>query len=181
MIQFELFDLACPPRVGGAWALRAAERAEVLPIGGDGLHGLPVAASYNIGIARHPFTWLQSYYAAGGPNFPGDSGGKLAELVKQSVSIHAFFRNYLLLAPGAVGKAFNAYRVDTILRMEDFPWAMFELLHAVGVSEQDAVEATRHLPPSNPGAYATYIDKELKRKVVKAEKDFCERYEYGVW
>lgn len=152
MIQYELFDLAAPPRVGGAWLMRACERAGVPAVGGDGLHN-PPGPGYAVGVIRHPFTWLQSYYAAGGPTFHSSKKSTvlLSELVKQSASMEIFFRNYLTYIPGTAGEAMLEYKVDTILRMEDYPWNAFEFLASVGVPERTALEAVRDLPPSNPG------------------------------
>lgn len=180
MIQFEAFDLAAPPRTGGAWALRAAERAGLAAVGGDGLCLPTFAGGYSVVVVRHPFTWLQSYYAAGAPPCPGPSE-QLAEIAKHAGDVRAFIHNYLLLIPGTVSAIFDCYRADTVLKIEDFPWGMFELLCAADVNESVAYTAIRGLPVTNPGAYQALDNPALRKSVYKAELQFCDRYEYYSW
>lgn len=175
MLEFVDFSFAAPPRCGAAWFARAAERAGLTPA--------PAGATFSVTLVRHPFTWLQSFYAAEVWRRPGLPAAltPLCEIAKQSVNMEVFFRNYFLIPPGAVTAVYGAYPAHAALRMEDFPWNVWEFFVSLGASETEAREATRG-GPTNPGVYRPLADdKALRRRVVAAEPALCDLYEYYLW
>jgi hypothetical protein len=94
-------------------------------------------------------------------------------LYLQSQDWEDFLKKYLLYQPGAVGRMFDSYRPATTMRYEDLPWSAVEFVQSYGVQNTAYFE-------KRPAAPAFVWDgpENLRTAVMRAEHDFCIRYDY---
>ena len=182
MINYGQFQFASPPRMGCTWFMHAAGMASFTPdaVGkttahtpGDiGVNGMCVV------MARNPYTWLSSYYHAmeGGAINVSVVDIPFARIAKEATSFGAFVAKYLDTIPGAIGKMHDAYKANTVIRLEDLPWAATEFFQIV--KPHANYEAILKAPPINVNSTVCPKVPMLRKAVMQAEKDYCERYEY---
>lgn len=180
MISCEHFLFASPPRTGTAWfvhavhycGLRHETRANVHIPPPKG-HSGPV-----VSIVRDPASWLASYYGAirdGKIGVPVVD--QFADVAKDCGTVREFMLTVARTMPGSVGEMFSMYRADTVLRLEDQPWATIEFLRMFKKSKA-VDDIIRHQPPMNTRKQAEIIPRECIDAVHEAEEDFCDFYEY---
>ena len=183
MIDYKLFQFASPPRTATTWFLRACDTVGL----GNGfkshVHSPPPPDHRGKGIivslVRHPYDWLVSYYYG----LLGGSVGvtevdEMAPLFRQSRDFWAFGRRYIRKMPGTISKMFEAYWPTNVMRVEDLPWAAVELFEMLGIKKRLLKDVPR-IRPANFTKRSPYVDfPRLRKAVVKAEKEFCDRYDY---
>jgi len=173
MITYEQFEFAAPPFSGASWFVNASNRL--------GLGNVSFCRAYQpfpldpspflrVSLIRHPCDWLldcfREKHAIEIDGFNTLPRG----------NFDTFVDAYLQILPGAIGKLFNQYQADTVLKIEDMPWALVELAEALGVptSAQDRI---RDMSQYQIAPYR-WDDNRARERVLEAELDFCERYDY---
>lgn len=179
MINCHRFSYAAPPRTGTAWFHHCLVMAELTTETRDKVHQIPPAdPRFNVTVVRHPADWLISYYESLRGGLIGiPQVDRFAQLVTDAVDEKDFAVMVADRMPGAVGEMFAAYRTDTVLRLEDMPWAAVELFKMFGV-DATGLMCVRSAPPINARKKPIYYSEGIRQMVIKAEAEFCERYEY---
>lgn len=179
MIDCGPFRFASAPRTGTAWFCQCLAAVGVGEFGRASVH-IPHDVNSNcctVTIVRHPCDWLASYFGTirGGHTYV-DAVDQFSQLPRDDFDW--FIRLYLKRMAGSVGRLFDRYHANCVLRLEDMPQAMIELVCRFGVTEKIAKRIAtvapanrniRKLPIWNPSLYA---------RVVDAERDFLKRYDY---
>lgn len=172
LIQFESFCFEAAPRVGAAWFLEVAD-----------LYGFKQLKEHQVSIkasiVRHPFKWLQSIYL-NPPTVRYYSNSMLNRIIHfRHISTSPFdFFERVTEIPNTISTVFDWYEADTVMRFEDFPWAPVEFFKSF-IDYPTSVQ----LPPKTNESlqfmgFSPAIEKELSLKVVRSNKEFCERYDY---
>ena len=178
MTHYPLFDFATPPRTGSVWFLQACAIAGL----GERSHGsvhqphTSDGVAYRVTMVRHPCHWLQAYYTTIHRCYLDVPCVDIFHKLPAD-GFDNFVRGYLRTCPGAVGRMFDAYGADTLLRLEDQPRAFIELLDMCGykfnpnaLKSLDAANRARKRKPLwTPSLYEA---------VWVAEKSFAERFDY---
>lgn len=179
MINFKLFEFAAPPRTGSTWFIHAMAAAGLVTDHKNQVHvPFPDAeqTAIRVSLVRHPCTWLRSYYGEIHPSILHvdcvDTFRKLP-----SSSFDDFVRKYLRRMPGGVDRMYSGYRADTVLRMEDYPWNVIDLLESVGIPKEKR-ESCLRLPIVNASGKLPYWKPALRERVLEAERRLLDRYEY---
>jgi len=125
MIQYKNFSFAAPPRTGTTWFIKAASICEL----GDGqkatLH-IPPPADWNgfvVSMIRHPYDWLASFFLSLRGGSVGVECVDVFAFARYHDSPESFIQRYLENIPGEVGKMFDTYRANAVIRLEDLPYA----------------------------------------------------------
>lgn len=164
MIQFEKFDFAAPPFTAVGTFVMTMLRADFKLYGRkDDIASVPFSGDpgrLRVSLVRHPYSWLHSYY---------QQIIRLPATTPQK-TFDEFTLDYVQQTPGRISRMFAGYAADTCLRVEDFPMALSEFIESLGVPCAVSGQGT----PSNfPGQ-----NFELRRRVVAAEKEYSEQYDY---
>ena len=193
MLQYELFDFACPERTGGLWFWKASQLAG-LGIGFTRAYELEDAPKIQtrfsrvnkdnklrVSLVRHPCDWLASFYASF-PKRPKKGVCLIGPCPIAGFDVHVEkILDYLENPRSCIGFSikgmFNAYKADVVVRLEDMPWAYIELLESLGVGEEYR-DNVRQLKPQNVSTNLPKWNPELRKRVMKAEKEMCDEYEY---
>ena len=181
MVDYTLFHFAAPPRTGVRWFLKAAQLIGLgpgfphqahMPFGPRGDNGRVLRVS----MVRHPCTWLASCYSTIiRDGLQTNHVGKFAGL--DLTSFDAFLQSYLRTIPGSVGELYNGYMADSCMRIEDVPDAFLELADSLEVPRSLSNlcrKLGRQDTTENPPAW----DRRLWRRVLEAERDVTEAYDY---
>ncbi len=175
MIDYSIFHFAAPPRTGVGWFIAAAQLAGLGPGFRHHAH-VPFGRrvdEFRASLVRHPCDWLASCYAAKGRWSNG-----LAPFGRLDLRTwDGFVRSYLRRRRGAVGRLYNGYEADAVMRIEDAPWAMIELLEEFGV-EKALRENCLLLDRKPSSRWRSRWDDGLRREVLEAEREVCEKYDY---
>lgn len=181
MIYYRDFAFASPPRTGTTWFIKAAAEAGLGAGQKAGLHTPPPEkwSGYLVSMIRHPYHWLEAYYhVLNGAAIGVSCVDMFVEHSRRSKDFNEFIRRYIRHCPGAIGDMFDRYGASTVMRVEDLPHAGVEFFESLGVSEAK-LSRVRELPPQNKGKRTPHKPNPyLLQEVVKAERDFCDRYEY---
>ena len=187
-----LFTLACPPRCAAGWMLAAAARAGLTVAGAEsvhGPHGPDDAGKLRVTAVRRPDRWLASFYDDGYFGLTGvpgidaligwadDEEDDEILLTDDTVDFETLIWRYLDHGRGSIGRAFAAYGGEVVLRVEDLPWALVELLESLDVPRPAACSIVG-LPPVNRSPELPPWPDGLRQRVLDAEIEFCERYNY---
>ncbi len=173
-IDYKLFSFACPPGVGGEWFLRAAELC------GLGTAELKQAYStfnndqpnqLKVSLIRNPCTWIVECYDQLRSN---DGDAQLLTVLNDAQPIDSFVCEYVRRTAGALGRIASRYEADTVLRIEDMPWAFVELVDSLGVPKAMRDRVIGLSKPKNLHSSRTYHGK----MVANMERELMERYEY---
>ncbi len=181
MIDYGIFQFASPPRTATTWFRKVAFRAGLGEMSAAGIHTPhePRGDVLRVSVVRHPADWLRSYYTTiQGGHVGVGCVDKFMNLAKRSDCLNDFLVSYLAELPGAVGWMFDAYNADTILKIEDLPWAMQGVLEGAGVKRSQAHKAIEISPQNVSRGVMPIMSPILRRDVVAAEADFCSEYEY---
>ncbi len=176
------FHFAACPRTGSTWFIKAAAIAGLGEAFKAKLHDpFPARAqrlaSLRVSLVRHPCDWLASYWAS---IHPGRVGVREVDALPVAMaSFDSFIKAYLRSMPGQVGRIFASYNADTYLRLEDMPWAAVELFETIGV-QRGQTALVEKLDPQNVTRQELrpHWDAKLRRRVLEAEQEMCERYDY---
>ncbi len=180
MIRYEGFCFACPPRTGTGWLVKAAQLAGLGP--GFRKHAHAVFNGTEDGVlrvslVRDPRDWLQSCYTSIVKKEPDSKLlGRFNSLPRDSFDewIEAYLDDPELSVTGM----FDSYQADTVMRIEDQPWAFLELLESVGVDEEYR-KIAKQCPPQNVSVELPPWNLRLRDEVGEKESSIMEKYEYA--
>jgi hypothetical protein len=181
MIDYGDFQFASAPATGEKWFLQAARTV--------GLKEVPkeyacipfskkrTGANLNklrVSMVRHPCAWLMSCYdGLKADEISSNRVGVVSEFNRQS--FETFVQDFLLCDPGVIERLFDEYQSDTVMRLEDQPWAIVEFLMSLKIERHVAWKVSQ-CPKPKPKYYKW--SHQLFRLVVNAEKVLCERFNY---
>ena len=182
-IDYDYFVFACPPRVGTGWFLKAAQLSGFGSAHKDHAHA-PFndgrkADQFRVTLVRHPCDWLASCYAAiRNRDANMDQLGTLATLDVRH-GFEPFIRGYLRGMEGWITKLYNDYTLEanSVLRIEDMPWAFVELMEALGVPDVMKRRCIG-LAKQNVSESVPRWDERLRKEVIDAEQEVVESFEY---
>lgn len=180
MIEYKNFSFAAPPRTGSTSFLSMANLVGLGERQKTKAH-IPPPNNYGgfvVSMVRHPFDFLISYFLALRGGATGVDCVDVFTFARHHDSPESFIRRYLRDIPGQVGKMFDIYQANSIIRLEDLPLAAEEFFESVGVPSSTAKMVSLITPQNARKGQPHIVDKKLRRAVVEAEKDFCDRYEY---
>lgn len=183
MIKYDKFYFASPPRTGGTFFIKAASEVGLGDAQKSQLHVPPPTPwegrGFVISTVRHPYEFLCSYYLALKGGATGvDCVDVFMDHARTSLDVDEFISKYLRYCPGEVGIIFDRYRANSVLRLEDFPWNVIEFFESIGVQHDEAWKVNSITAQNTRKGHPHIVNKDLKKQVVAAEKDICERYEY---
>lgn len=177
-----LFRFAGAPRTATTWIRNAAVAAGLNENGRTTVH-VPHAPGPSsvprLTVVRRPTSWIRSYWTAIYPGFIGvDCFDELRKNINAS-SFDGIVRQYLSRCPGWIGRMFDAYGGDVVIRVEDLPWAFVEFLESVGV-EKERRERCLTMAPMNATKreFVPLWNRSLLDRLREAEADLIDRYEY---
>ena len=177
MIEYEQFCFAAPPRTGNLWFRSAARLCGLRELEiDDGYHTFSTTSKLKVSMVRNPFYWLSSCYNALRLKILSPHDAWWFGNLEYQTTFNTFVHGYLEKYPGYVGKFFDFYRADSVMRLEDQPDSFMELATTLGVN-QYWKNAVRLLLPLNETEDTWALD-ALRVGVYSAEKEFCERYDY---
>lgn len=137
------------------------------------------SVGFDFSIARHPVTWLRSYYfAIEGGHVGVPSVDVFVPHAREARNFHEFMRLYLTHIPGAIGEMIKAYKADTIIKLENIKDSTVELFESIGIKRKKALEAADIPPRNNTKNLPETLDKQLQKEVIKAEEEYCDLYQY---
>jgi len=176
MIDYGLFVFAAPPRTATSWFIKAAQLSG-LGYGSVQQSHLPFNETdkWKVSLVRHPCDWLASKWAS---RFECSDNGFPLEIPKgHGFCFDTFIERYLESVPGAVGQMYNKYEADIVLRVEDLPWALVELLRTfdVGLPYQTMCAKLHRV---NASSLIPRWDNRLREQVREAEREVMDVYEY---
>lgn len=184
MVLFQKYNvaLAAPCCVGGGWLLSFLHQTlgdyQDLDVHLDFDSKIDID-TISVSIVRHPVAWLQSFFHR--PIYYRQNE-KLCEL-SRSIRICSSFSDalhWVSTQNGIIGRGFDTYSADCVLRYEDLPWAAVEFVDMVGGDVEQAKQIAKAFdakPPWDVAPFNTSSD-VLFQKVMKSEGAFCERYQY---
>lgn len=117
-------------------------------------------------IVRNPYDVLRCWYS----ELPLAAGK-----VERTIGFNEYVRDYLHFDAGRIGESHNDFAADTVMRIEDMPWAFIEFAESLGVASSVLDKLRDEKPEPVP---SHNWDPGLRRQVLDAERDFCERYNY---
>ena len=175
MINFGHFIYGAAPRTGVVWFVKACEASGLAMIDDDPPKNAGMAT---VTMIRHPYTWLVSYYLAyRGASDVSPSVDQFAKYARMAADSKRFIELVLKHQPDAVSQMFDSYKADIVMRLEDMPWALVQLLDSLEDPRIDSAGAQYTLP-INVMPRVHPRDRKQAAAVVAANADFCERYEY---
>ena len=179
MIDCKMFQYAAAPRTGSCWMFDALSRAGLATGTRVNLHQ-PPADDYRgllLTVVRNPADWLASYYYEINGGYVGvPEVDVFAEYAKQATCDADFGLSVANNLPGKVAAMFDHYRASTVLRLEDMPWSLAGFLRMFKPRED--LSWLRDLPPINFRKQRTFFSDIVRNRIMAAEEEFCERYEY---
>ncbi len=181
MIVYSSFQFAAPPRTGTAWFIEAMRcigfetyQVEQSQVPFDDNRQTPIRVS----IVRHPVGWLYSYYLALVSYPPRPLRSVFLEFAGLDFcSLDDFITGYVQTRSGAIGRVFAQYEADTVMKLQDMPWALMEFAKSLELAE-DGIAKIADLKPINVSNKLPRIDGSLRRLIMQAEEEFCKRYDY---
>ena len=180
MITYPQFTFASAPRTASTWFIQICADAGLGEAHKANVHTPPAEfgkEKLSVTMCRHPYDWLVSYYLAlqGGATGIAVVDSRFLSLARMSGTVERFVKLYLRRQSGEVGAMFDEYKANTVLRVEDLPWNVIELLSSIGKESDTA----KWLPAQNAfTGIPPQPNRKLRQAVVAAEREFCERYEY---
>lgn len=147
-----------------------------------GFSGFPIeikdGIDLSVQVVRHPYSWLREIFNKI-PTHRYYSNSILNQVIHyaQLSLTPGELVQRVTEVPGLLTRMFDYAQADTILRVEDFPWAPVELFQSMGGTPEEI----GRLPQFDLSVFKDYnepSDQANRRLVVQAEQDFCERYDY---
>lgn len=183
MLNYGQFSFASPPRMGTTWFMQAAHLAgfQSTRVGKTGAHEPSTQGDSDhlwVVMARHPYTWLSSYYHALECGHVGVGVVDVFNPIgRQAKTFKEFVNAYLNTMPGQIGRMHDAYRASTVIRLEDLPWAAVDFFEPFEIGD-DRIEAIKNQPACNTHPVVALRDDQLRLAVCRAESEYCGRYDY---
>lgn len=184
MLTCDRFTYAAAPRTGVEWFTQAATLAGFALQGGNA--HVPPPQDHNalvVTVVRHPYDWLVSLFmeCKSKRREVGNLfvDGLITMAGNYCITLDDFIRAYITYCPGEVGLMFDSYNASTVMRLEDQPFAACDFFDPFGV-DVDRLIAIEALPPCNCRVGLPVLPNfNLRSLVVRAEREFCQRYDYS--
>lgn len=181
MIEYPDFQFAAPPRTGSTWFVKACYLAGFGEKQRTHSHA-PPPIDYNgfvVSLVRNPTDWLVSYFMT-------LEGGKVGVPQVDILSncyvpgdLLLSIRKFLKMPKNILSTMFDRYQANTVMKLEDFPWAPLEFFMSLGYKEKD--DQIRKMPAQNVRYGIAYsVSWEIRQRIIEHEKDMCERYDYVI-
>lgn len=176
MIEYEVFQFAAPPGTGVAWFLKAMQIAGYGP-------GFRAVAHVSFGgpseplrvsLVTNPFDWLYRAYLSF-EEYSSVVG--MHDVDRKSFS--RFVGSFLSKRGFSLSDVFDRYKADIVLRLEDMPWALIELLEAVGtetrlLNQVNTLSGLKKYPVVSTDCRSERVWRQVREK----EWDLFDRYDY---
>jgi hypothetical protein len=173
LIDYGRIKFAAPPFVGAEWFVRAMQLAGFGPGFSNKAYGLfkengRSTEELRVTLVRNPLDWIEATYL------------NTRDCLTCKGNFQAHVRRFID-NPGTVTNLYDQYQADLVLRIEDTPWCLVELLSSCGVNEEhrELVSQTR---PRTAHELALVRSSrwtpQLRQLVVEAEKKTMDRYDY---
>jgi hypothetical protein len=189
MIRYKDFDFAAPSLTGTIWFTSAAKLyglqheppktfLAILKNATQPFDNTQLAFRIRISLVLNPSTWLAACYnVLDGYNKKDGSLDSCFDPFKKlnTKSISSFVADYLEKIPGSIGKMFTSYEADSCIKTEDLPHAFEELMFSLGY---ESLSINYAFLAKVPPRYISKLSPKLHDKVIQAEKEFCELYDY---
>jgi len=175
MIDYGSFQFAAPAFSGVDWFVNACE---AVGLGATSVYQAEapftsVDSKLRISLVRHPCSILEDCYTALVDGKPLQAWEPLSDLVTDD--FESFVWDYLKYKRGFISGVFGTYQAGSVMRAEDMPWAAMEFFDSLGIEDLHPLD----LPLSNYTLRPRmYWMSSLRRKVMEAEEEFCDRCEY---
>jgi len=159
MSNYGLFELVGPDGPSKGWVDAAMTAVDVPTAPGTVL---------KVSAVVHPCDWLVHLFHSA-PVMVLTSG--LGPL-----SFEEYASNWLCTTPANwLNDQLDSYKADTVMRLEDQPWALIELLVSTGMKNAPAsMVATVPKPAVDYPIWRP----QLRDRLIKHEREFCRRYDY---
>jgi len=174
-----MFRFAAPPMTGAGWFLDVLGSTNI-PCLGDGSNAhVPFVGESDghllqLSLVRNPACWLALCHLTLRGHSPDASVDGLDEFVGLDTrSLESFFHDYLTRRAGAITRLFNVYVADTVIRIEDMPYALLELMWSLNVPRtmlQDIVFPNLPVQP--------VVQPWLHEQLRYTDGELFERYDY---
>ncbi len=174
MICYDDFHFTSAPRVGVSWFLKACQLSGLGP--GFYQELTPHDGTFRVSLVRHPVRWVESVYSARRVGHNSLYLGRIA-LLEIDGGLESFVWQYLEEMPGEVGRTMLAFEADSIVRIEDMPWAFLELATAIGIDPVFFPNIQKMGKTNSSGGIAR-MPSVQRRRVVEAERKLCHEFEY---
>lgn len=128
----------------------------------------------SVGIVRHPYDWLASAFIGVPKTTPYQN--KVMCKVLGIVRISPSFREcvqQIVETPGILGEMFEYHKPDSIIRCEDFPWSLYEIL---GI--QVLTKFHEFFGSIKFHRWNSTDDLVTRKMIVDSEQAFCQKYNY---
>jgi len=122
-----------------------------------------------VSCVMHPCDWIREAFV---------SGSIFQYMDYPTKDFDLFITWILQVHRGIVGGIFSKYEADTVLRVEDFPWNMIELMDSIGY-DKSLIDHLRKVPSyesrcRNLPPWSEWMLREFK----EAEKEVRDTYDY---
>ena len=177
MIQLDHFAFATPPRTGSTWFIQACSEMGLSGATKTNLH-IPFPAAwkgFSVSLIRNPADWLVSYFDSLRGGRIGVPAVDLFADYYSPNNLEQSVNNYLKSCLGMIGKMFDSYQADTVMKLEDFPWAPIEFFQSLGCKR--CLDLKTH-PPQNGRKQKTQLSLNLRKKILEHESEWCGQNEY---
>jgi hypothetical protein len=178
MIRYKDFDFAAPILTNVDWFMSSMQIAGLSCEGSKTSalkpFSMDVKKILRVSLVRHPYDWLLDYYRMlKGTHYWTATIPAIEKFISyRKDSFKIFIDEYVEKSPGVLSNFFSLYAADTCLRMEDFPWAIYELLESLGKY------GNKSYFPQKIGNSGLLYEADILHKIVESEKEFCEHYDY---
>lgn len=178
-MEFSGFSYAAPPATGERWIFNCIKQIYgtqdefnlqeiITPCKFD-------AKTISLTSVRHPCEWLRVYYE----NFYKRKiflGFPLIDELSifPNLTWEEFITMYIDQYPGRITEIFNLYPSSSVMRFEDQPWVLIEILKTLGIPRKDYLFLRFANSPRN----FVQWEKALKRKMKDIEREVIECYGY---
>lgn len=181
MITYEQFAVTGAPCTGAEWFLRGCDMLELKKTAGprDRYYTPPSKdwSGFSISFVRHPLLWLVDYFHQMQGKVIGVS---LIDSFQEDLrgcrdNFNLFVESALRRHPADVSKVFETYQTTTVMKYDDQPWAAVEFWQSLVGDEHPLLK----MNGTSLEVFGGWLDnREVRRDVIKHNRDFCLRYEY---
>lgn len=180
MVEFEKFVFAAPPCTGSRWFVNRCNAlgVPVLNWRYPKVQANKECEKFVLSIIRHPYYWLLAFFEECKCKL---TGVREIDIFNDDYrgcrgDFQEFCKVYLQRHPGRISEMFSSYRAASVMRHEDMPWCAEEFLMSLGVPYSNGQLPKTDFQSRVLTGWST--NKELRKAVIRAERDFCEAYGY---
>ena len=179
MIHYDNFQYATPPQTASEFVVRCFDLCGLSR--GQALSDVKYPPSdswdgYVLSTVRHPYYWLHSFWHQSDIVHGIADLDELTRIARIHFSANSFIVDVAERFKGFVGSIYESYKSDTILRVEDFPYNLLSFMHMMELPGASSIQLSALNDYKR--SYVP-VDERVKKLIVVAEYDFCERYDYS--